>query len=101
MKSFSDIEKEVIAHAEYGEDIRPVRDWLILLCGVAVLLIASVLWNVWAYTRVVNGEMIGSATAPAPIVDTNAIDAVQNVFQSRAAEEVNYKGAYHFVDPSK
>ncbi len=103
MKSFTDIEKQVLSHVhvEYGEDIRPTRDWLLLLSCAGILLLVSVLFNVWTFARVVNGEIVGGVTTTAPQVDTNAIDAVQKVFEDRTSEELNYKGAYHFVDPSR
>lgn len=102
MISWNDIEQQIRRrlHVEYGEDIRPVRDWLILLACAGVLLIGSALWNAWTYVRVADGEIIGGAPATVPI-DTNSINAAEDVFAKRAAEEANYKNAYRFVDPSK
>lgn len=101
MTSFDDIEKQVLSHVEYGEDIRPVRDWLVLLSIAGVMLVASIGWNVWLYIRVVNGEGFGSSVTNSSGLNTAALDGAQAVFQKRATEEENYRGAYHFVDPSK
>jgi hypothetical protein len=103
MISVNNIEKQVLSkvHLEYGEDIRPVRDWLVLLAGVAVLFFLSMLWNAWMYIRVVNGESLGGPVSTQPSVDANALTTVENVFAKRTAEEGNYKTVYHFADPSK
>jgi hypothetical protein len=103
MISVKNLEKQVISrvHVEYGEDIRPVRDWLSILGGIALLFFFSMLWNVWMYVRISNGEVIGSTTTTQPGVDASAITAAESVFQKRATEETNYKTVYHFVDPSK
>jgi len=101
MTSLQDLEKEIIARAEYGETIRPVRDWLVLLGCAAVLVAASVVWNVWVYLDAVNGETSGAQNVSAPAPDTGAIDAAQDVFAARAAEEAKYESTYRFVDPSQ
>jgi len=103
MNSLESIEKQVISHVhlEYGEDTQPVRDWLALLLVAGVLLAISIGWNVWTYVRVVNGEAVGGGAAVSSAADTKAIDAVQGLFEKRAAEEANYRSSYHFVDPSK
>jgi hypothetical protein len=101
MTSLTDLEQKVLSHVEYGEDLRPVRDWLTLLAVTAILFVISVLWNGWLYVRISSGEGLGNSSAPSTTVDTNALDAAQAVFDKRATEAANYRGAYHFVDPSK
>ncbi len=83
----------------YGPRVRPTRDWLVLLSGFAILLLASVLWNVVQYAHVVKGEKIGNAEVQAP--GQIQLDAVQALFAARAAERAKYQGTYRFVDPSR
>jgi hypothetical protein len=97
--SLTDLLKKV--HIEYGEDIRPVRDWLALLGLLAVLLLASVAWNVWTYYDVASGGTFGGTNTTAPAINTDSFSAAQAVFGARATEEGNYRSVYHFVDPSK
>ncbi len=84
---------------EYGEHLRPLRDWMIMLSVAGVLLIASAAWNAWTFYRAWTGESVG-ADAIAPGVMTNEIEAAKKVFEMRALEESRYEGEYHFVDPS-
>lgn len=83
----------------YGERIRPVRDWLVLLSCAILILAGCLIWNLWLFARVTGGEAIGSATSTTTPA-APALDAVQQLFQKRSVEEARYKGEYRFVDPS-
>jgi hypothetical protein len=83
---------------KYGERLNPARDWLALVSVAAILLVASIGWNVWLFLRVTNGDAIGTATDTRSL-NPASIDSVDVLFQKRAATETDYKNA-HFVDPS-
>ncbi|KND51179.1 MAG: hypothetical protein ABA06_02605 [Parcubacteria bacterium C7867-001] len=96
------LSKLKLSSFSYGEYIHPLRDWFVLLIVSAVLLVASVGWNVWLFYRVLNGESLGSATASTtPLFDTASLSAAQTVFDARAVEEERYKKEYRFIDPSR
>ncbi|MES2994465.1 MAG: hypothetical protein V4681_00270 [Patescibacteria group bacterium] len=80
---------------------RPIRDWFSLLTIAFIVLLASVAWNVWMFMRVTSGQLVGDAVIEAQAPDVSALEAVQGIFASRAAEEARYRSEYHFVDPSK
>lgn len=82
----------------YGDRLNSSRDWFVLVGITAILLLASIGWNVWLFLRVTNGEAIGTATTQASL-NPASIDSVNTLFQARANTETEYKNA-HFVDPS-
>jgi hypothetical protein len=85
----------------YGERIKPVRDWLLLLLAAIVLLVASIGWNVLLFNQFQDVKSATSSTTPQALDKIgNSITQVQSIFQQRAAEEENYQKTYHFVDPS-
>ena len=87
----------------YGEQLRPRRDWLVLLCITAFLFVVIVGWNIWAFDTAASGGTLGtSATTTPAISGAPSLEAIQKIFDTRAAEELNYQtGAYQFVDPSR
>ena len=86
-------------HFEYGEHLRPIRDWMIMLACFGVLFILTALWNVYVFYRAVQGEAVGGE-AVVPTVTTDEIISAQETFMKRKIEEEKYQGEYHFVDPS-
>lgn len=82
----------------YGDQLQPVRDWFVLMTISVILLVISLGWNTWLFSRVTSGEAIGTATTT-PALTTTSIDPVTTVFQKRADIETQYKNG-HFVDPS-
>lgn len=102
MIGFSSL-KDVLRNARYGERLRPVRDWLVILACIAALTLASAVWNAWTFVRVANGDILGGAppALPAPFSGAS-LQRLQNIFDARAAEEAKYTtGAYPFADPSQ
>lgn len=81
----------------------PVRDWLVLITVGGVLLIGSIVWNIWAFDTVANGGVIGGAnTGPAAPFDRSSLDTVRSVFQNRSTEAAKYQtGVYRYADPSQ
>jgi hypothetical protein len=86
-------------HLEYGEHLRPIRDWLIILGVSSVLFFASLAWNGFVFYRAVQGEAVGGE-ATAQIITVDEIKSAQETFIKRSIEEAKYEGEYHFVDPS-
>lgn len=84
----------------YGPRVRPARDWFVLLSITIILLIVSVLWNLWLLKSVERGGTIGNE-APPPAFDAAPIEAVRTLFQSRSEEEARFRQEYRFVDPSR
>lgn len=99
MTSLSDLEQKTIARISYGERVRPIRDWLLLLSAATLLFIASAAWNTWYYYQVLAGPV--EATASAPTLDTAAVTGARKALDMRAAEEAKYETTYQFADPSK
>lgn len=85
----------------YGERIRPARDWFVLLVGASLLVVVSVVWNVFLLIRIERGEAIDGSVPAASAFDSKPIEAVQEVFLKRAEEERRFRQEYRFVDPSR
>ncbi len=79
----------------------PARDWFVLLGLTALLIGLSIGWNVWRYLSVTSTPATESETVAIPEFDTSAVDAVEKVFEERAAEARRYQDTYRFVDPSR
>lgn len=99
MKNFS-LNTKSLKGISYGAALRPSRDWLLLLALFVVLLLISVGWNLWTFTKVTAGGAIG-ASVPVQEPGTPAVDSVTKLFEARALEEARYKNEYRFVDPSR
>ena len=85
----------------YGDRLHPERDWLMLISIAGILFVASIGWNVLLFFQFQNGKNVTAQTAPQVQKSLgDSISQVQDLFQSHAAEEVNYQQTYHFVDPS-
>lgn len=78
----------------------PARDWYLLVSFGAFLLIASVLWNVWFFDRVVR-EGIQVDTVQAAKVDTSKAAEIEVLFAARATTSAAYQTLYPFIDPSR
>lgn len=97
--NLSDLTKNLRAF-RYGKQPRPMRDWFILLSVCGLLLIISILANLWYFAKVTGGENIGTVTT-LPNVHTVPLEPVTTIFQERAAERLRYISEYRFVDPSR
>ena len=85
----------------YGDQIRPARDWFILLTTVFILFLVSIAWNIFLFNQFQNVQSAVTVAAPqASQSIAPTITKVQTLFQQRATEETNYQQNYHFVDPS-
>lgn len=83
--------------------IDPVRDWLLLLTVSGLILIGSIVWNMWAFGTVASGGTIGTVMSRSPTVfDNTSLEPIRTLFEKRATEEEKYTtGVYHFSDPSQ
>ncbi|MDP2655393.1 MAG: hypothetical protein Q8P17_02460 [bacterium] len=82
--------------------IDPMRDWFILLACAAIVFIGIVVWNVWTFSTIVQGGVIGSSVvSPSSVFNQSSFDAVRTVLSDRSAEEAKYRtGVYRYTDPS-
>lgn len=99
MTSLKDIEQKALHAIEYGEVLRPARDWFMLLSIAAILVLMSAAWNVWVFLQAGRGEPVG-AQMEAPSGSGNAIEQAQALFEARRVEDARYRSEYQFVDPS-
>jgi hypothetical protein len=92
-----------LKYFRYGEHLNPARDWVIIITFSAIALAGIIVWNVWAFSTVAQGGVIGSvATSSSPGFSHSSLDAINTVFENRAKEEEKYEtGAYRFADPSQ
>jgi len=71
----------------YGNQIRPVRDWFILITVAIVLLVLGASWNVLEFNNVIASKI----TAPQSSPHKNALNGatmqkVQDIFSVRARD---------------
>ena len=88
------------SRASHNAQIHASRDWFILLGIGIVLIILSVLYNLWLIARVTSGQSFGiqQQTSPIPNVSLTAVDAL---FATRATTMEAYQHTYQAVDPSR
>lgn len=81
----------------------PMRDWLALLILSMILLVAIVIWNIWAFDTVAKGGVIGTAPINLhPAFNRSSLDVIHSIFEKRASEETKYEnGTYLYADPSQ
>jgi hypothetical protein len=87
-----------LSKLKYGQRIRPVRDWLVLLAAFGLLLLCSLGWNLWEFSQATQGNKIGSESVQPPV--QIKLDQVKSLFNERATEQTRYIQEYKFVDPS-
>jgi hypothetical protein len=99
----SKIIAKIKEHLGYGSRIHPTRDWLALLSFALIIFAGILVWNVWAFSTVVQGGVIGAtASTTPPVFSQSSLDAIRSVFAQRSAEEAKYQtGVYRFADPSQ
>lgn len=81
----------------------PIRDWLVLVIVSLIILAGIIVWNVWAFSAVAGGGVIGAPATSTPMLFNRAsLDAIHTISENRAAEEAKYvTGAYRYTDPSQ
>lgn len=84
----------------YGPQLRPMRDWFVLLTLAGILLLASVLWNVWYLWQVEEAAIAELSPAEARF-DAAPVESLRTVFEERAAALERYRSGSGFVDPSR
>lgn len=83
----------------YGHDIRPARDWLIVVALFLIGIFVSVVWSTVFFLDVLNREAAASSIAETPL-DTKNLMEVRGVFETRSEEALRYRSEYRFIDPS-
>lgn len=86
-----------------GGLLNPEHDWIGLLALSSVAFAGIIVWNIWTFDTVANGGVIGTAATNSPTAfDRSSIDAINDIFEKRATEEIRYRtGVYRFSDPSQ
>lgn len=87
----------------YGTQLKPARDWIVVVSIALIILAFSIVWNIFNFRHIV-AEKAAPATTNvyAPTINKTAIQSVQQLFSERASEQTKYEsGAYSFADPSK
>lgn len=100
---FAKLMNTVLRVFRYGPELRPWRDWFVIL-GVAVaLLAASAALNALTFLRVERGGSFAEsgATAPAPAAGIKDLDAANAAFAARASVAATYQSDPHLADPSR
>lgn len=93
--------QKVIARFSYGDQVRPLRDWFIVIAIALLLLAGSAGWSYYLFERTSASDILGPVGTAAGTVNTASLDTVREVFLTRAGERVHYQTDYHFVDPSR
>lgn len=84
----------------YGDRVKPLRDWLILVSIAGVLLVGSAGWSFWLFDQISNPKE-KTLTPPTTSTSTASLETVRTIFEKRTAERAHYISDYHFVDPSR
>jgi len=87
----------------YGAQLKPARDWLIVVSIALAILILSIIWNIVNFRGTIANDKVSVIThVSAPAINQSAIQNVQQLFSVRASEQTKYEsGSYSFTDPSK
>ncbi len=85
----------------YGTELRPVRDWYVLLSFIFILLMASVFYNAWSFLEVYRGEVLSFEHKEIKqSFNSKPIETSRLIFEKRAEEERAYRFEHRFIDPS-
>ncbi|HQU08269.1 MAG: hypothetical protein B7X04_03750 [Parcubacteria group bacterium 21-54-25] len=87
----------------YGTQLKPARDWFVVVGVVLTLLALNIVWNVINFQNIITEKTPPLATQTVvSTINQTAIEEVQQVFSTRASEQTKYEsGAYTFTDPSQ
>lgn len=99
MTTLKQIEEKAMHAVRYGDELRPQRDWFVLLALAALILLTSIAAATWTFMRVTEGKPVG-VDANAGQSSGSAIEKAKALFEERRAEEARYRSEYQFVDPS-
>jgi hypothetical protein len=86
----------------YGDRMRPVRDWFVLLAISIMTLGVAVVWNAWLFDDVASGgTLLDAATSTPAAFSKSSLQSVEQIFQERAAEDATFASTTsNFTDPS-
>ncbi len=92
---------EKLQNIHYGNRLRPVRDWLILVSVATVVLIVGVVWNIIEFKSSVSEQSSVINTNMRNVVNMATVEKVQKTFVNRDKMRNRYEnGFYYFEDPS-
>lgn len=84
----------------YGSRIRPMRDWIILVCVSLLLLGGFAVWATWLSMTGDESDGAKAITPPTPVLAPELLQKTDMLFTERALEAERYRSEYQFVDPS-
>lgn len=88
-----------LARNRAAVSLNPQRDWFVLLTCALLLLLASVVGNLWLFHRATEDQPIGEAgNGSAQPLD---LERTRQLFSERADERARYVDGYGFTDPSR
>lgn len=100
----ADLLKKILAKylrfLRYGDHERPYRDWVVILVGTLILLVASASWSYFVFGSVSSEYVPAGQASSTAAVAKAPLEAVRSLFVERALERTRYLTEYHFVDPS-
>jgi hypothetical protein len=77
----------------------PERDWFLLFIVTLVLMVVSILWNMWFFAHIEEGS--GVILQEGASLEAYSATRVHEIFDMRAAEASRYGTDYSFIDPSR
>lgn len=81
--------------------LNPSRDWIFVLLVLFVILMVSVLWNVWFFYTVLNQKTTTVTSSGEQEIDVGLLEKMRAGFEERKGEEERYRSEYRFIDPSR
>jgi hypothetical protein len=85
---------------QYGDRVKPVRDWFLMVSIAGILLLGSAGWSYWLFEQTSNAKD-AQLKLPPSSMKTASVETVRTIFDARAALRAHYLSDYHFVDPSR
>lgn len=92
--------KGYLKFLQYGDTVRPVRDWLVIVSIATLLVLAAAGWS-YELFRTTTAPTESEGAAPSTSVSRTSLDTVRGIFEKRAEERAHYLTDYRFVDPSR
>jgi hypothetical protein len=84
---------------KYGDQVRPLRDWFIVLSIAAILLVASAVWSYGVYYTFTTEKDAAKGPDLRQALPAS-VGTIRGIFERRAVERAHYLNDYRFVDPS-
>ncbi len=92
-----------LRNIHYGSQLRPMRDWFVLIIIAIMLLGFGAVWNVLEFNHIITGKIVAPPSAShRNVLNGMAIQKVRDIFTARAKRQLKYESKdYPLADPSK